>query len=235
VSHGVLPAVAVGPSVYWYLTRASGAVALILLTLSVVVGVAAVGRAQSRLWPRFVVDGVHRSSSLLAVAFLVVHIITSVLDGFAPIGWLDAVIPFTGAYRPLWLGLGAIGFDLLLAVLITSLVRARLGYAGWRAVHWLAYAAWPVALIHGFGTGSDVHQAWMLLISIACIAAVLGSVVARVVVGWPANLRLRLSALGAAALFALGLVAWLPGGPLGKHWARRAGTPKSLLTPGGRA
>ncbi|HEY3727023.1 MAG TPA: ferric reductase-like transmembrane domain-containing protein [Solirubrobacteraceae bacterium] len=221
----------IGPSVYWYLTRATGAVALVLLTLSVVVGVAAVGRVHSRLWPRFVVDGVHRSSSLLAVAFVLVHIVTSVLDGFAPIAWLDAVIPFAGAYRPLWLGLGAVSFDLLLAVLITSLMRARLGYAGWRAVHWLAYASWPVALIHGFGTGSDVNQAWMLLISIACTATVLVSVVARVIIGWPAQLRLRLSALGAAALFALGLVAWLPGGPLGKHWARRAGTPKSLLAP----
>ncbi|HEY2259909.1 MAG TPA: ferric reductase-like transmembrane domain-containing protein [Solirubrobacteraceae bacterium] len=221
----------VGPSVYWYVTRASGTVALILLTLSVVVGVAAVGRAHSPQWPRFVVDGVHRTSSLLAVVFLVVHIVTSVLDGFAPIGWLDSVIPFTGAYRPLWLGLGAVSFDLLLAVLITSLVRARLGYSGWRAVHWLAYAAWPVALIHGYGTGSDVHQAWMLVISMACTAAVLASVIARAMIGWPGHRRLRLGAVGAVALFALGLVAWLPGGPLGKHWARRAGTPKSLLGP----
>lgn len=225
----------VGPSVLWYLTRATGAVSLILLTASVVIGVAAIGRFRTRTTPRFVVDGIHRTASLLAVAFLVVHIITSVLDSFAPISLVDAVIPFVGAYRPLWLGLGACAFDLLLAVTITSLVRRRLGHPAWRAVHWLAYLSWPVAVIHGFGTGSDVRQTWLLAIDAVCIAAVLVAVLARVVIGWPDNARLRLGALGVAAAFTLGLVVWLPGGPLGHGWARRAGTPADLLGHGGHA
>jgi hypothetical protein len=90
-----------------------------------------------------------------------------------------------------------------------------------------------VAVLHGLGTGSDVHQAWMLLIAVACIAAVLVAIVARVVVGWPENARLRLGMLGVAGAFALGLVVWLPNGPLGKGWARRAGTPPSLLSSHG--
>ncbi len=69
---------------YWYLTRSSGAVALVLLTVSVVIGIAAVGRVHSRSWPRFAVDGVHRAGSLLALVFLAVHIATAVLDSFAP-------------------------------------------------------------------------------------------------------------------------------------------------------
>ncbi|MFZ0043301.1 MAG: ferric reductase-like transmembrane domain-containing protein [Solirubrobacteraceae bacterium] len=226
--------VTAGPSTDWYLTRATGVVALILLTISVAVGIAAVGRFRTRQWPRFAIDGVHRTSSLLALAFLAVHITTSVLDSFAPVGWLDAVIPFHGSYRPLWLGLGAISFDLLLAVIITSLLRMRIGYGGWRAVHWLAYAAWPVALVHSFGTGSDVHQTWMLAIAIVCTGAVLASVVARAAIGWPSHLRLRVGALGAAGVFTIGLLAWVPGGPLGAHWARRAGTPKALLAPASR-
>lgn len=221
----------VGPSAYWYLTRASGAVALILLTLSVVVGVAAIGRVKTDAWPRFAVDGIHRTGSLLAVAFLIVHIATAVLDSFAPIRLIDAVIPFAGSYRPLWLGLGAAGFDLLLAVIITSLVRARLGYRSWRAVHWLAYLAWPVALVHGLGTGSDVRLGWMLAVNVLCTAVVLIAIVARVLIGWPAHVRVRLGALGAVAGFALGLLVWVPGGPLGPHWARRAGTPPALLVP----
>ncbi|HEX4010251.1 MAG TPA: ferric reductase-like transmembrane domain-containing protein [Solirubrobacteraceae bacterium] len=226
----------VGPSVYWYLTRASGAVALVLLTVSVVIGIAAVARLRGPQMPRFVVDGIHRTASLLAVAFLLVHIVTAVLDAFAPITLINAVIPFTGAYRPLWLGLGAVAFDLLLAVTATSLLRRRLGHGAWRGIHWLAYASWPVAVLHGFGTGSDVHQTWLLAINVACIAAVLAAVTVRVAIGWPANVRMRIGALGVTAAFALGLVAWLPGGPLGKGWARRAGTPANLLRParGGR-
>jgi methionine sulfoxide reductase heme-binding subunit len=224
--------VTVGPSAYWYLTRASGAVALILLTVSVVLGIAVTGRLRARGVPRFMIDGLHRTVSLLAVAFLIVHIITAVLDSFASISLTDAVIPFAGSYRPLWLGLGALAFDLLLAVAITSLVRVRLGQAAWRGVHWPAYACWPLAVLHGFGTGSDARQAWMLAIDVGCILAVLVAVAARVAIGWPDNPRLRLGALGAAAAFALGLVIWLPGGPLARGWAKRAGTPRSLLSSG---
>jgi methionine sulfoxide reductase heme-binding subunit len=224
----------VGPSVDWYLTRASGAIALVLLSASVVIGVAAIGRLRGRRTPRFVIDGLHRTASLLAVAFLVVHIVTAVLDSFAPISLVNAVIPFTGTYRPLWLGLGAVAFDLLLAVALTSLVRRRIGHPVWRGVHWLAYLSWPVAVLHGFGTGSDVRAAWLLAIDVGCIAAVLGAVVVRVMIGWPENVRVRLGALGLAAAFALGLVVWVPGGPLGKGWARRSGTPAALLHHGAR-
>ncbi len=218
-----------GPSAYWYLTRSTGAVALLLLTFAIVLGVIDVRRLSTPRWPRFLVDSLHRNVSLLAMVFLGLHILTSVLDSFAPISLLDAFIPFGGSYRPFWLGLGAISFDLLLAVTITSLLRQRMGFATWRAVHWLTYASWPIALLHGLGTGSDVKSTWMLGLSIVCIAIVIAAVLARVIDGWPANLRLRSAAIGGAAAFSLFLVLWLPGGPLGSEWARRSGTPTSLL------
>jgi methionine sulfoxide reductase heme-binding subunit len=220
----------VGPSIYWYLTRASGAVALVLLTASVLIGIAAIARLRAPGVPRFVVDGIHRTASLLAVVFLGVHIITAVLDSFVSISLVNAVIPFTGSYRPLWLGLGAVAFDLLLAVAITSLIRDRMSHFTWRAVHWLAYVAWPVAVVHGFGTGSDVRQTWLEVINVGCILAVLAAVAGRAMIGWPHNIRIRIGALATAAVFAGGLVVWLPGGPLGKGWARRAGTPPSALS-----
>jgi sulfoxide reductase heme-binding subunit YedZ len=219
---------------YWYLTRASGAVALVLLTLALVVGIAAIGRVSTRRWPRFAIDGLHRSSSLLAVAFLALHIVTAVLDSFAPISLVNAVIPFTGTYRPLWLGLGTTAFDLLLAVALTSGLRVRLGHRAWRAVHWLAYAAWPFAILHGLGTGSDVRQGWMTAVYAGCGAAVVVAVIVRAGLGWPEHVRWRLAGLGALAGLALGVAVWLPRGPLGPHWARRAGTPAKLLSPGGR-
>jgi sulfoxide reductase heme-binding subunit YedZ len=220
---------AAGPSIYWYLTRSTGAVALVLLTIAIALGVADVRRFSTPQWPRFVVDSLHRNISLLAMAFLLFHILTSVLDSFAPISLINAFVPFTGSYRPFWLGLGAVAFDLLLAVTVTSMLRQRIGFRGWRVTHWLTYACWPIALLHGFGTGSDVKSTWLLWLSIACLVIVVAAVLARVLDGWPEHLGLRSAALGGAGVFSLFLLLWLPSGPLGTEWARRSGTPTSLL------
>lgn len=218
-----------GPSPFWFLTRGTGAISLVLLTLAVTLGILDVRRTRFAHVPRFVLDSVHRSASLLAVSFLLVHISTALLDGYAPITVLDVVFPFGSAYRAVWLGLGAVAFDLVLAVTITSLVRRRLGYGAWRATHWLAYASWPVALVHGLGTGTDTKTHWMLALTGGCVAVMLAAVLVRVSAGWPQHLATRLCSLGAAALLPLGLLVWLPGGPLGAGWAQRAGTPVSLL------
>jgi sulfoxide reductase heme-binding subunit YedZ len=163
----------------WYLTRATGVTALVMLTVVVALGVANVSRISSEYWPRFLTDGLHRAASLLAVVFLALHILTTVLDTYVPIGLFDAVIPLHSSYRPVWLGLGAAAFDLLLAVFITSLLRYRIGAGTWRAVHWLAYACWPLAVVHGLGTGTDVNRMWMLLIDAASVLTVLAAVSAR--------------------------------------------------------
>jgi sulfoxide reductase heme-binding subunit YedZ len=225
----VLAATGSGGKLLWYLTRSSGAVALILLTLAVVLGVLDVRRWSRPGWPRFLLDALHRNASLLACVFLVIHILTSVLDGYTSIPLIDAVVPFVGSYRPFWLGLGALAFDLLLALLVTSLLRARLGQRAWRGVHWLAYACWPIALLHGLGTGSDASSAWLLVISLLCLALVVAAVLVRALGDGRRHLRASALALGTTSAFATFLVLWLPGGPLGSEWARRAGTPAKLL------
>jgi methionine sulfoxide reductase heme-binding subunit len=216
-------------SAYWYLARGTGAVALVLLTASVVLGVLGSVRFAARRWPRFTIDVLHRDVSLLVLVLLVVHIITSVLDGFAPISLLDPVIPFGSSYRPLWLGLGALAFDLLLAVLFTSILRRRFGYRAWRAVHWLAYVSWPVAVFHGLGTGSDTKAWWMLALTGVCVAAVLAAVWARIASIGPEHANLKPPALAVSVALGLGLLAFTLAGPLQRGWARRAGTPASLL------
>ena len=221
----------VGPSAYWYLTRASGIVALVLLTLAVLLGMLNVSRVSTRRWPRFLIDGVHRNVSLLAVAFLVVHIFTSVIDAFAPIGLLDAVIPFHSSYRPFWLGLGALAFDLLVAVVVTSIARSSFGFRAWRVVHWLAYACWPLAVLHGLGAGSDTKQPWLLALVILCVGAVLLIAVTHLtLLGSRFTGGVRAAGLVGTVGFAIGLVVWLPKGPLGRDWARRSGTPHALLS-----
>ncbi len=218
-----------GPSTYWYLTRSTGAVALILLTMSVLLGVLDVNRWNSARWPRFVVDGLHRNVSMLVLLFICLHVLTAVLDSFAPIAPSDAILPFLGVYRPFWLGLGAVAFDLLVAIAVTSVLRQRFGYRAWRVTHWLAYVCWPVALLHGLGTGSDVRAGWMLALSGACLLAVLCAVGVRVRHGWPGRLAVRGSAIATAACLPVGVLVWLPGGPMASDWARLSGTPPRLL------
>jgi methionine sulfoxide reductase heme-binding subunit len=214
---------------YWYLTRSTGAVALVLLTATVALGVVDLRRDASARWPRFVVDALHRNLALLTIVFLVLHILTAVLDSFAPIPLSAAVVPFVSSYRPFWLGLGAVSFDLVLAVSITSMLRRRIGYERWRNVHWLAYASWPVALLHGLGTGSDVASRWLQALSAACLLVVLVAVLVRLERGRPGTPRVRGAALAFTGGFTLFLALWVPSGPLGSEWARRSGTPSSLL------
>jgi len=167
---------------YGYLNRSTGIVALVLLTLVVVLGVLNVSRFDTPRWPRFVIDGLHRRVALLAVSFTTLHVVTTVLNGYAPISLLYAVIPIHSAYLTPWLGVGAVGFDLLLAVLITSLVRARLGYRLWRAIHWLTYAVWAISIAHTLGLGNDLiaGHVWMFVITWACVGAAVAAVAARV-------------------------------------------------------
>ncbi len=213
---------------YWYLTRGTGVVALILLTAVLVLGVLGVTRWRSERWPRFLVAGLHKNLTLFAIAFVVVHVVTTVADGYAPIRLVDAVVPFVSAYRPVWLGLGALAFDLLLALTVTSLLRARVGLRLWRAVHWLAYAAWPLALVHGLGTGSDSRFGWLAILTLCCATAVAAAVAVRLVRanGQPG---LRVAAGVVTVAVVVLVFGWYRSGPGKPGWAARAGTPTSIL------
>ncbi len=187
----------------WYLLRGSGAATLVLLTLTVALGIANQRRWAPRWAPRFVVDHLHRTVSLLVMVLLAIHIVSAVVDDYVSITVVDAIVPFVGSYQPFWLGLGALAFDLLLALIVTSLLRHRIGLRTWRIVHWAAYACWPVAFAHGLGIGTDVGGGgWMLWLSVACAALLAGAV------------GLRLSR---------------PAGPAASPAGRRATTP--LTTP----
>jgi predicted ferric reductase len=212
-----------GPSPLWFITRATGVVALLLLTGTVALGVAGTARLDVPAMPRLVRSGLHRNLSMLAVAFVAVHVVTTVLDPYAGIKLVSAVLPFSSSYRPLWLGLGTVAFDMLLALIISSLIRTRLPYRAWRAVHWLAYASWPVALWHGLGTGTDSRLPWLVLLDAACVLVVAAAV------GWRIRLSpradLRRVGLLATAGFMVATVAFTAIGPMQPGWARRAGTP----------
>src|SRR5215831_3612480 len=155
-----------GPAL-WYATRATGLVTMLLLTASVLLGILTTGRFAGGSWPRFLTVGLHRNLALLTVMFLALHVGTTVVDQFVS-------IPFASSYKAVWLSLGAVALDLLIALVATSLIRNRLGLRAWRWVHWAAYICWPVALLHGFGAGTDRGTLWVFMLTIACAAVVVG-------------------------------------------------------------
>jgi sulfoxide reductase heme-binding subunit YedZ len=169
-----------GSQSLWFVSRGSGLALLVALSAVVVLGVAArLGSAPKR-WARFVLGELHRTLALFSVAFLGLHVVTAILDPFVTIGWAATVLPFASGYRTLAIGLGTLAVDLGGAVLLTSLARRRLGYRAWRAVHWLAYLAWPSAFVHSLTAGSaDLRIWWVALIEWGCATAVATAMVAR--------------------------------------------------------
>ena len=159
----------------WYVGRGTGVVSLVLLTVVMVLGIGSRSGRPAFGLPRFGVVALHRTASMVAVTFLVIHVVTLLLDPEAELKLVDVVLPFDATYRPLWMGLGTVGLDLMAAVFVTSLLRQRIGVRVWRAVHWLAYLSWPVAIAHTVGSGTDRSTWWLLGLTGICVAAVLAA------------------------------------------------------------
>jgi sulfoxide reductase heme-binding subunit YedZ len=162
----------------WYLMRGSGVTALLLLTGVLVLGILTSRQKALPTLPRFATMALHRSISLLAVAFLAIHVTTAVSDPYAQVRLVDAAVPFAGSWQPLMLGLGTL--DLLAAVIVSSLVMRRISRRTWRTIHWLGYATWPLAFVHSLGMGSDSGTLWLRVVAVISFASVAAAVVWRV-------------------------------------------------------
>jgi len=174
------PAVTGSPAL-WFVSRGSGLALLVLLSVVIVLGVTTRTGAGPRHVARFVWAELHRTLALFSVAFLLLHVATAILDPYVSIGWAATVLPFTSGYRAAAIGLGTLAVDLGGAVLLTSLIRRRLRYRTWRAIHWLAYLAWPAAFAHSLTAASDLRIWWVALIELACAAAVATAILARLI------------------------------------------------------
>jgi methionine sulfoxide reductase heme-binding subunit len=213
----------------WYATRATGEVSLLLLTAVFALGALSAVRVGGQRVPRFVLTGLHRNLSLVALVFLGVHVLTSVVDPFAGIGVTDAVLPLGSAYRPLWVGFGAVAFDLLAALIVTSLLRERIGPRIWRILHWAAYGCWAAALLHALGTGTDARTTLGMLLTGVAAAAGLLAIGWRLATGPPQRVKTRQVVAGFSLVTVLLVLGWALTGPLAPGWARKAGTPAKLL------
>ena len=166
--------------ILWYTSRATGAVSLVLFTAVMVLGIATSSRVAFAGLPRAGLLRLHRTITLTAMAFLTVHVVTAIADGYVDLNYWDVIVPFGSGFDPLWIGLAAVAVDLLIAIGITSALRRHLSPRVWRVVHLSAYAMWPLAVLHGFGVaGGDGRQTWMVILDIVCLAAVIGAVAYR--------------------------------------------------------
>jgi DMSO/TMAO reductase YedYZ heme-binding membrane subunit len=168
--------IALTTPVLWYLSRASGIVSLILFTVVMAFGILTATRVGGRSLPRFAVAELHRRLSLLAVVFLAIHVASTVLDTYVNVGIISVFVPGTSHYKTLYVALGTVALDLMVAVAITSLLRQRISHSAWRAIHWVAYLAWPIALIHAIFIGTDLRFGWMDILVGACVVTVLAAV-----------------------------------------------------------
>ena len=171
---------AVSSTSMWYTMRASGIVALVLLSATMILGILTAGRLKAPRWPGFAQGDLHKRVSVLAMVFLSLHVLTAVLDTYVHIGWLAVVVPFASSYRPLWVGLGTVGVDLILALAISGALRQRISARAWRGIHWVAYASWPVAMAHSLGMGTDASALWLDALAGICAFGVVGSLVWRI-------------------------------------------------------
>lgn len=170
---------AAGSQGLWFVSRASGLVLLVLFSVVMALGVSTRLGSAPKGWPRFVFAELHRTFVLFLIAFLALHVVTALLDPFVSIGWSATVLPFLSSYRTVAIGWGTLAVDLGGAVLVTSLLRRRLGFQAWRIVHWLAYPAWLVAFAHSLAAGPDLGIWWVALIEWTSAATVATAVLAR--------------------------------------------------------
>jgi methionine sulfoxide reductase heme-binding subunit len=162
-------------SAMWYAARGTGLTALILITMSLALGISARARRPFLGLPRFALASLHRNVSLLATALLALHVGTLMLDPYAQLKLVNLVLPFSSTYRPLWVGLGTLSLDILVALIVTSLLRERIGHRAWRFVHWAAYAMWPTALVHALGSGTDSGTTWLRGVAALCTFVVVAA------------------------------------------------------------
>ena len=175
----MLDSLSQGPML-WYLNRGSGVALLLVLTTTLCLGILSARAGRARLVPRFLTQQLHRNIGVLALVLVVGHVLTAVADTYVDIRWWQALSPVGSTYKPLWLGLGSLAFDVMLVVVLSSVPRQRLGQRAWHTLHLLGYLSWPLALGHSVGIGTDATSGWGRDVGIGCMVAVGAAAAVRV-------------------------------------------------------
>jgi hypothetical protein len=196
-------------AVDWYAARAAGVVAYVLLTAVVLVGLTLAGKLKTKTWPKFAVTDLHRFGSLLVGVFVGLHVLTIALDTYTPFSVTQLVVPFASSYRPVWVALGIVSTELLIAVAVTNALRGRIPYGWWRRAHFATFLVWAGATVHGIGAGTDSSALWLSTIYVVSVASVLAALAWRILAKRVEPLRLggiaaAVAVAGAAMTLAVG-------------------------------
>ncbi|HET7430466.1 MAG TPA: ferric reductase-like transmembrane domain-containing protein [Nocardioides sp.] len=163
-------------SALWAFGRGTGVVALVLFTISLVLGIVARSGRRVPGLGRFGTSDLHRTAALTGTGLVLAHVGSLLFDPYAQLKLVDTVFPFLSGYRPMWVGLGTLALDLLGVITVVSLLRHRVGPKVFKAVHWATYALWPTALLHSLGSGTDAATLWFRAIAVVCISAVVTAI-----------------------------------------------------------
>ena len=214
-------------AVDWYAARAAGVIAYVLLTAVVLVGLTLAGRLTMKTWPKFAVTDLHRFGSLLVGVFIGLHVLTIALDTYTPFSVTQLVVPFASSYRPVWVALGIVSTELLIAVAVTNALKSRIPYRWWRRVHFATFLVWAGSTVHGIGAGTDSRSLWLSTIYVVAVASVLAALAWRIFAKRVGPLPLGgIAAVAAAAGAAMTLaVGALPHGGAKHHTATVAAAP----------
>jgi sulfoxide reductase heme-binding subunit YedZ len=167
------------PQFWWYLTRASGIVAWLMLTASVIWGIVLSTKAFPELRrPAWLLD-LHRWLGGLTVSFVAIHMAALVADNYVSFDLVDLTVPLASAWKPLAVALGVVAMWLLVAVEVTSLLMKRLPRRVWRWIHFSSYAVFLLTSLHAALAGTDRSQWLYQVTAVASIVAVVWSTVYR--------------------------------------------------------
>ena len=145
---------------FWYIARAAGLSAYLMLFLNIVLGLAVHTRFMDGLLARWRSFDLHEFTGLLAMGFLALHGLSLLGDRYVGFNLQQILIPMESTYRPFWIAVGIIAFYLVAMVTASSHLRRRIGYRGWKALHMTSYVAYLMALAHGIMAGTDTARPW---------------------------------------------------------------------------
>ncbi len=219
-------------TMYWYISRGAGFTVFILLTIAVSLGILLSLKWRTDAWPRFITVELHPFVQLVAGIFLLIHIVSVLLDTFIQFSLAGILIPLVSTYRPVWLSFGIVAMYLGIALALSSYLKKFIGYRAWRTMHYGGFAVWLLALVHGVTTGSDTRAPWATALYAGSALLVTGLLAIRfggvpIRLGEPPRWRPRVVLSLAASLVIAGFLTSI--GPDARGWAARA---QSLHLPG---
>jgi predicted ferric reductase len=157
---------------FWFLARASGLTAYVLMTLSVLAGLTVKSRPFGRAVNAAAVTDTHRFLSLLVLGAVAIHGSALMLDRTIHTGLTALLVPGLASYRPVATALGVLSMEAAVVIVVSFRLRKRIGFRAWRRLHWATYAVFAAATAHGLAAGTDAARPFVFALYLGAVFAV---------------------------------------------------------------